>query len=179
MALLNYLSSGTYSIIDYVEYSKYVCSLRFVLRMFSDNTKTTELASKRYDIGAYRTYQGIISTLTVPPATPDVGDAYVVGIGATGVWEGRDRLIAVWQGVDEWGFWGFAPDQIYYDLVEENYFKMNPATLERIVVYPVDDTRLWNKWFSSALMFSETSNTFKQGYLYLKAQPGFENVIDG
>jgi hypothetical protein len=35
-------------------------------------------------------------TLTVPPATPDVGDRYIVGAGATGAWAGRDTQIAVW-----------------------------------------------------------------------------------
>ncbi len=34
--------------------------------------------------------------LTVPPATPDVGERYIVAAGATGAWAGRATQIAVW-----------------------------------------------------------------------------------
>ncbi len=34
--------------------------------------------------------------LTVPPATPEVGDRYIVAAGATGVWAGKAAQIAVW-----------------------------------------------------------------------------------
>jgi hypothetical protein len=35
-------------------------------------------------------------TLTVPPATQDVGDRHIVAAGATGVWDGKANQIAVW-----------------------------------------------------------------------------------
>lgn len=35
-------------------------------------------------------------SLTVPPATPVIADRYIVGVGATGAWAGKDNLIAVW-----------------------------------------------------------------------------------
>ena len=35
-------------------------------------------------------------SLTVPPAAPAIADRYIVGVGATGAWAGKDNLIAVW-----------------------------------------------------------------------------------
>jgi hypothetical protein len=35
-------------------------------------------------------------TLTVPPASPAEADRYIVGVGATGAWAGKDNQIAVW-----------------------------------------------------------------------------------
>lgn len=35
-------------------------------------------------------------TTTAPPASPDEGDAYIVGASATGVWSGKDGNLACW-----------------------------------------------------------------------------------
>lgn len=179
MALLNYLASGTYTIVDAVYYSKQASFLRFIIKIFADDSKTTELGSRPCDVSAATTYQGLLSTLTAPPEGYQVGDAYVVGVGATGPWEGRDKLIAVCRATDEWSFWGLAANQTFYDLIEENYFTLDINTLERTRVYPMNDTRVWATWFPPELIFSETSNLYKQCYLFLKSLPGFENVIDG
>lgn len=176
MALSNYLATGTYSIVDSVTYSKQTGFLRFVLRVFPDANKIDELASKNYDLGGYVTYRGILGTLTAPPESPQ-SDFYVIGVGATGEWEGRDRLLAIYVN-GEWQFWGNSPGEVFYDIVNENYCTLNLSTLEKTVVYPLNDVRLWNAWFTSALMFSETSNPFKQAYLFLKSRPGFESVTD-
>lgn len=179
MALLNYLSQGTYSVADSVLYSKQQSTLRFVLRVFSDSSKNTELASKQFDLGRYTTSQLLGPTpLTSPPEGYQQGIGYLVGIGATGDWEGRDRTIAVCSNGDEWGFWMLAPNQVFYDSANDTYFKLNLNTLEQIVVYPLDDSRLWDAWFASGLVFSETSNLFKQVYLFLKSRSGFETVTD-
>lgn len=41
---------------------------------------------------------GIVKSQTVvtPPATPADGDAYIVGVGGTGAWAGKDNQIARW-----------------------------------------------------------------------------------
>ncbi len=41
--------------------------------------------------------------LTTPPGSPLDGDRYIVGVGATGVWVGKDSQIAAWQD----GAWAF------------------------------------------------------------------------
>jgi hypothetical protein len=40
-------------------------------------------------------------TLTAPPSSPTVGDAYVVAIGATGAWAAKDGQFAIWRGAWE------------------------------------------------------------------------------
>lgn len=41
--------------------------------------------------------------LTTPPGSPDDGDRYIVGAGATGIWDSQDDRIAAWIG----GSWKF------------------------------------------------------------------------
>lgn len=44
-------------------------------------------------------WQPVISlTVTVPPASPVVGDAYIIPVGATGVWLGLSQKLAEWNG---------------------------------------------------------------------------------
>lgn len=42
--------------------------------------------------------------LTAPPASPNAGDAYIVGPSATGDWSTHDNKIALWDGT-EWVFY--------------------------------------------------------------------------
>lgn len=44
--------------------------------------------------------------LTAPPATPAAGDTYIVGAAATGLWQGYDNQIAVWDATAS--LWAFA-----------------------------------------------------------------------
>ncbi|HBR99392.1 MAG TPA: hypothetical protein DD979_18745 [Gammaproteobacteria bacterium] len=43
--------------------------------------------------------------LTVPPASPTNGERYIVAVGATGAWAGKDGQIAAWQ-ENVWMFYG-------------------------------------------------------------------------
>lgn len=43
--------------------------------------------------------------ISTPPASPSVGDCYVVGTGASGGWAAQDGAITVWQGAA----WAFTP----------------------------------------------------------------------
>ena len=52
-------------------------------------------------------------TIGVPPAAPLLGDAYIVGAGASGAWSGHDDEIAAWQ-AGAWLFYDPAPGwQVY------------------------------------------------------------------
>lgn len=42
-------------------------------------------------------------TMVTPPATPDIGDRYIVGAGGQGLWVGYDQHVAVWDG-NLWNF---------------------------------------------------------------------------
>jgi hypothetical protein len=181
MALQNYLSEGTYSIVDCINYSKYGNWLRFTFKIFSDSSKTTELASKNYEICRHILHRGVRGFTSIPPVDAVIGEFYVVTNEPkpTGLWEGREGLLAVLNDKLEWCFWGFGGNsETFYHLQDSYYFLLNRSTLEPIKIYPTNDFRLWDKWFSPDNMFSDTSNIVKQIYLFLKSQPGFENVVD-
>lgn len=63
------------------------------------------------------------NTLTTPPASPTVGDGYLVQDGATGAWAGQGRTIAVWLGSD----WAFFPVTNAYAWEENVYSPRNYA----------------------------------------------------
>ena len=45
----------------------------------------------------------INTTTTTPPGSPASGDRYIVGVGATGAWSGKDKQLAIYRG----GAWVF------------------------------------------------------------------------
>lgn len=54
--------------------------------------------------------------LTAPPGSPAPGDRYIVAVGGTGAWLGRDNQIAEWDGA-AWGF--TVPDVGFATVVED------------------------------------------------------------
>jgi len=178
MAFANYLFTGSYTIVDSVQYSKQGGLLRFSIRIYSNNTKSVELGSKSFDLIRQMTFRGIADKLSAPPVTPVPGKWYLVDADATGAWLNRDGLLATLNQDSEWTFWGVSPTEIFYDEQAEDYCVIDVSTQTKTVVYPLNDSRLWDLWFDSALMFSTESNIFKQCYLFLKSRAGFENVVD-
>jgi hypothetical protein len=45
----------------------------------------------------------VLGTKITPPSTPQTGDKYFVGVGATGAWLGQDGNLALWNGA-AWDF---------------------------------------------------------------------------
>jgi hypothetical protein len=179
MALKNYLTDGTYSIVDSVHYSKQSNYLRFNFRIFVDSTKQVEIAAKYYEMSRNRFCRNLKGFLSTPPENALVGDFYCVkkDTVATGAWESREGLLAVLNIKKEWEFWMLGPNEIFYFTDNGKYYSMNNDTLEILEVFPLDEYRLWDKWFSPTLLFSE-SNMYKQIYNFLKTRQGFEKVID-
>ena len=179
MALKNYLSEKTYSVIDSIQYSKQSSWLRFTLKIYDEN-KTVELASRSFDISKGRSYRSVKDFLSEPPKDPVMGEYFVVRKDqeATGAWKGREGLLATFNNKNEWEFWILGPGETFYSIANDDYFLLNHETQETRRVYPLDDYRLWNKFFNTQLIFADNSNIFKQVYTFLKKQPGFENVID-
>jgi len=181
MALKNYLIDGSYSMVDGIQFSKQGRWLRFFLKIYMDETKRVELATKAYEISGNYTYRALGMQRSTPPENPKDGDGYFVPNGASGQdWDRMSHHIAVWDEVQQlWVFWGLGKDVTYYSTDGDYYFVMNYDTLERMKVYPLDDERLWNNWFAPSLVFSSESNLHKQCYAFIKSQPGFENVVNG
>lgn len=56
---------------------------------------------KRFKSGSFggaqsRFFPIVSRTLTTPPGSPTLGKAYIVGVGSTGAWAGKDNYIATW-----------------------------------------------------------------------------------
>jgi hypothetical protein len=178
MALKGYLTKDSYSIVDDVSYSKNSGYLRFTLRIYSDASKQIELANKFYEISKYMTHWGIKGTTDTPPLQVELDDSYIIpkSSSPTGEWENRNGLIAKYE-ENGWVFWNTSPYGIYYDIASASYFKLD-AEFERVTVYPLDDSRQWDKWFRGDLVFSSKTNISKQIYDFLRTFPGFETAVD-
>jgi len=178
MALKNYIAAGTYSIIDAQQYSKHHSWLRFYLKIFTDETKTVQLAEKFFEISGNQNYLGIGEDRKTPPENPKEGDSYFVYPTASGEWEGKHNYIAMWEErYDRWGYWGIGLNRIFYSISGDFYFVLD-QNMEKVKVYPLDDIRLWDKWFTADTMFSSTTNMYRQCYDFLKTLPGFEKAVD-
>ena len=66
-------------------------------------------------------------TLTTPPASPLLGDAYIVGPGATGLWSGHDAEIAAFQ-AGAWLFYDPAPGWLVYAKAEHAILVFDAGT---------------------------------------------------
>jgi len=182
MALKNYLTEGTYSIVDNVQIVKSNRHLRFNLKIFSDESMKVELAQKEFEVSSHMSYRAVLDTRSLPPENPEAGAMYLIGENPQGDWEKYRGLFAIWElstphdNIPHWTCWGFGPGEIVYDVKTDSYFTQNHDTLEKTIMYPHDDFRIWDKWFSSDKIFSSTSNLHKQIYLYLKSLRGFEGA---
>lgn len=66
-------------------------------------------------------------TVSTPPATPILGDAYIVGPSATGAWSGHDAEIAAFQ-AGAWLFYDPAPGWLVYAKAEQAILVFNAGT---------------------------------------------------
>jgi hypothetical protein len=74
----------------------------------------------------------ISKTTTAPPATPTIGDAYIVPAGATGAWSGHTDELAFWDGTQ----WIFTPadddltHRVIYNLADNLYYRWTGSAWE-------------------------------------------------
>lgn len=72
------------------------------------------------------TYAVLSASLSAPPASPAVGDAYLVAAGATGAWAGKSNYVAV-RTVRGWEFVLFGIGRLLYVEDVDTYFRKNAA----------------------------------------------------
>ncbi len=77
--------------------------------LVSNDNKRYKLASGT-DVFAYSVLD---NTLTAPPGSPTIGDAYLVATGGTGAWSGHDDQVAVYT-VRGWEFVIFGTGRLIY-----------------------------------------------------------------
>lgn len=66
-------------------------------------------------------------TTNDPPASPSMGDAYVIGSSPTGDWAGNAKSIAIWEGFS-WAKYAPAKGWLIYDIAQDADFKFSGTT---------------------------------------------------
>lgn len=80
-------------------------------QLFTENSIAPS-ALINYGIGGI--VKTINSTTNAPPASPAIGDAYIIGASPTGAWAGKSLQIAVRESATAWGYYiPVAGDEIY------------------------------------------------------------------
>jgi len=73
-------------------------------------------------------------TTTVPPATPNNGDTYIVAAGASGAWAGQVHSIAYWTTADpnvptgKWDFYAPQTGWLIFNQGDSTFYRFNGAT---------------------------------------------------
>ena len=184
MALKDYLSVGTYSVIDQMVYTKSHNHLRFTLFIYTDSTKKSELAQKEFTFDGRSVTRQIKGIIEDKLPNPKVGEWYFVSPKSTVV----DRL-GTWakfhgkelESPDKgWEYWvvNFEDEKFYYAPLDCYCAFNEDQEMEKIPAYEARDKVWWEKWFSSSVALSGEKNLHSQIYEYLKTTPGFENVKD-
>jgi hypothetical protein len=181
MALKDYLSEGTYSLIDAVVYNKTNRHLRCDLHIYVDDTKKCELAKKVFMFEGLNSRLRIKGIIEDKLPNPEVGEFYFVSPKSTalpdrvGTWahfHGRDL-----ESEDKgWEYWGINVEaEKFYYIPLDCYCVFNEdQEMEKIPADLAKDKVWWDKWFSSSV----GKNLHTQIYSYLKTLPGFETVKD-
>ena len=177
MALTNYLGA-TYCIVDSIQYEKEAKFVRFDLKIYSNSSKTTVLASKNFSILMQSTCWGIKQFgVTQMPGNPVEGDCYI--LAKTGLHESIPELYAGLKARFEnieWRYWSTQTSELLYDITAAKYVNYNFDTGTTTDAINVNDSRLWDTYLCTALV--EQNGLIAQCYTYLKSLPEFANTVD-
>lgn len=181
MGLKNFITTGVYVSIDSIQYNKNFRGLQFGITIYRDATKQVVYAQQNYEAVAHTKYRRVLGHSATPPKNPKSGDCWIIAPNGVDAWESRDGLLATWEAHDKsWHFWYWGVDEPFFYIPTKTYCVFEAAG-HKILPLPADknrDEEWWDSFFSPAVLFSPTTNIYKQIYLYLKQLPGFENVVD-
>lgn len=180
MGLTNCFGSSLYIAIDNVNYNKKHRRIIVEVGIYDDPSRKTHVAQKTYEFSGHQFYRRVLGFETNPPENPQVGDTWLVKPNATGDWEGRDSLFAVFLDDRLWHFWFHGRSESFYYMPDKKFYVYDPDAVKMNVVPPdqIQDSEWWDSWFASSMIFSDETNLYKQIYSCLKTFPGFENAVD-
>jgi hypothetical protein len=185
MAIRDYLTMGSYSVIDQVFYVKDNRHVRFVLVIYKDETKQTVLATKEFSFDGHYEHRQVEDTITdeLPQQLKEGGwyfitrqsslffDKHVFG-KYTGVIDENDPNKG-------WEIWGISPDEICYYVPANSHCKIDlDGTMHNVSGEKSAAIAWWDSWFAPNIVFSTDTNLNQQLYSYLKTTDGFENTKD-
>jgi hypothetical protein len=153
MAILGYIGSGTYTVVDNIYYSDTEKRVSFVVNVFSNSLKTKKLAVKEFYIQNGFEVPAVKSMdATQIPADATYGDKFIISENCNEYpWDGYRKQLAS-KSKTGWTYTStqegtvvLGPDQKYYAMNHEGSF------YETDCLY---DSRIWDEFFSKEKIVS-------------------------
>lgn len=188
MAYTNFLGKETYVAIERVDYSPTDKGIYFFLGIYSDRSRTCLLARKEHQVSGSNTIQTLKGRINEFPSPDSVkrGETYLIrnplnNGPSTCRWLIAERNNDIVDINDPnyfptlgWTCWMVGGHERFYMEAEGKYYRLSDMeTAELIQIWPNDDIRVWNQWFSKPVV-----NILKQCYLYLKSLPEYADAIE-
>lgn len=165
MAFLNYLTNGSYSVIDRVSYTKNR-AIDAVLLIYENSNKTTILGEKLLSIRNLLVprVRGVL--LTSPPENPVEGDYWIAASSYVDEFSNgpvNKPKSLVKQLADGRSYQGIGSHEVFYDLQENSYISVLDND-EVVLADPWKDSVLFEEYFS----MQNEENVVGNIYTFLK-----------
>jgi hypothetical protein len=172
MAFLNFLKTGTYSIIENVQYSKQREAVAFELKVFRDNTKADALMTLGYALQK-PDFLREAEFVSSPPESPQANQQVCVENGLDD-FSGLDGTIQTFNGT-EWKNLG-VPNETIWDTSAEIAKKWNGTSWSPISsVFRAED---FAQFFAMPVLETPGNNLIKQCYEFLKTKWEFQGTVE-
>jgi hypothetical protein len=178
MAFRNFLGMpNNYCVIVVDGYDKHNRSVMFKVRVYEDSTKKTVIAELPYDFSVRSSeYLWAIDRLNTPPASPEEGDTYLVGLSPTGAWTDRQNGVATYKN-GKWKIVDHAAGNTLY-LADTQEVLVRNKDMGWDIYDGGYDPDIWDSFFDVGLFDNVNYNLLKAMYVYVKTLPEFQGVID-
>lgn len=117
-------------------------------------------------------------TTSSPPVSPSAGDAYIIPIGATGAWSGKDNDIAQWSGA-AWTYLDPAESWFAYVDDEDNYYLYTGAAWVQISVSGAPGAHASTHELSGSDVVSLLGLSWGEAQAYYVGKHGHDTNYDG
>jgi hypothetical protein len=183
VALLDFISSGTYTTVSLIKYDYSEKEMILEVITYTDSTKAVVLTSNTYDImlndDCCRKVKGIISD---KPESPEAGDMYLVDDpNPESALAYANGGIMVYRDDMSYTFEFLSSDICIIDestgdryMTKENFTRV-PCPEDHIVV----DQEVWDNICGIGSIDADQSTILSRAYEYLKTLPEFSGVQDG
>ena len=177
MALSNYVGN-TYCIVDSIFLEKEMKFIRFDLKVYPDANKSFLMASRAFSINMTQRCWDIMEfDVTIMPSNPVEDDTCTIAM--TGLDPSIPTMYAGTKAIfknNAWQYWGITSDELVYDSTNDIYLTYNTNTHTFVAAKEINDSRLWDNFFCTALI--EQHGVIQQCYTFLKSLPNFSECTD-
>jgi len=178
MALKGFLSTDNYTVVIIDSYDKKEKQLNFVARTYVDDSKDEILTEANYELAAdlSKCFSVLSKDITSVPASPNEGDAYIVGDLDTPPFHGMTGTIATRTG-GTWSFMGIIDDICIHVADEDLHYICKSGTLALTTDSDMTPTK-WDALFSPVVYDATGANLMQAIFDYLKTTPEFAHTTD-